>query len=351
MKFFRRLRVWDNEDGATMTEFVITLPIFVMSFVGILHLHGIQDLAIQGQSTAYARGMEHFKEIQTDWIPFDWVIHPVLGAGRAVVYHSETSSGRDLAADAVFDSVPIGAGHMMESYSRALLAGPPSDTAQTMEIEPAKLHMSVPSVTSEIETDFGNQVTFTNDWNSDLVNLGGFDNGQGWTGFVNGFLDTAGARPALAAGLRYGVAEGKFDETRSFMGRDWKVETYQHIAAPTRPTSKWISFAVARLYLADDEAYNHKMLAFEMDLSTSADTGDTEDCMSQMEGITSGSFGLSDAMDSMDLLRDIRGGGACGGANASSAGGNVLDFFNNVIGNAGEFFEGPVPTNPASISP
>lgn len=348
MNIFRRyVKQFGSEDGAAMTEFVITLPVFVMSFVGILHLYGIQDLAIQGNSTAYARGIQHFKDIQTDWLPFDWVVSPIPGAARAVVYHSGTSSGRDIAADLVFDSVPVGAGHMMESYSRVLLAGPPSDTAKTMKIEPAKLHMTVPSVTAEIETDFGNEVKFTNDLNSDLLNMSGMSGSQGWMGFANGFLDTVGARPALAAGLRYGVAEGKFDESMTFMKRDWNVQTYQHFAAPTRPTSKWLSYAVVRMYLASDEAYDHKMLAFEMDLSTSADTQDSEDCMNQMEGITSGSFGFSEAQDAMGLLKDIRGGGACGGASASSAGGAALGFFTNILGNATGFFGGSVPTSGA----
>lgn len=352
-------RAHHDERGATLTEFVITLPTFVLTFVAILHLYAIEDMAVRGKATAYSDSLSHYRTIQTTYIPFDWTVNPVSAGARAGVWHAgvSQSSPRDLVADGVLDTVPIAAGHMMESYSRLLVSGPPSWTAETVKLDPAVAHMTVESLMSENptkspvtgDTRYGIRMSssadsiFAQPLMSDLVSINGLSNAKSWMGFVNNALTVTGARPAFAAGMRYGVAEGTHDETHTFMRRSWQVQTSTHIAAPPRPTSKWFPIVISRAKLGDSEAYDNDILAFEMRVNTSSEEADeAEDCASSLESISitnPSSFG-----DALGVLRDIRGGSPCGGGGGGGVS-NALNFFTGPLSNAADFFGGPVPTN------
>ena len=359
----RLLRRFDrNEGGATLTEFVITLPVFVLTFVGILNLYAIEDMAVRGKATAFADALTHFRTIQSDYIPFDWTVNPVLAGARAGVWHNGVSQSRqrDRAADLVLDTVPIGAGHMMESYSRLLVSGPPSWAAETVQLDPAVAPMTVDALMTENPTKspvtgntrYGIEMSGTADsifakpLMSDLVSINGLSNSKSWMGFVNNALTVAGARPAFAAGLRYGVAEGKHDESHTFMQRSWQVQTSTHIAAPSRPTSKWFPIVITRAKLGDSEAYDNDILAFEMRVNTSSEEAEqAEECASSLESISitnPSSFG-----DALGLLGDISGGDPCGNG-AGGGVGSVLGFFTGPLSNAASFFGGSVPTSPTS---
>lgn len=351
-----------DQHGATLTEFVITLPVFVMTFVGVLHLFAIEDMALHGKATAYADSLTHFRTIQSDYIPFDWTVNPVSAGTRAGVWHNSVSQSRqrDRAADLVLDTVPIGAGHMMESYSRLLVSGPPSWAAETVQLDPAVAHMTVDSLMTENptkspvtgDTRYGIEMSgsadsiFAKPLMSDLVSINGLSNSKSWMAFVNNALTMTGARPAFAAGLRYGVAEGKHDETHTFMRRSWQVQTSTHIAAPSRPTSKWFPIVITRAKLGDSEAYDNDILAFEMRVNTSSEEADqAEECAASLESISitnPSSFG-----DALGLLGDIKDGDPCGNG-AGGGVGSVLGFFTGPLSNAASFFGGSVPTSPTS---
>lgn len=354
--------VHHDERGTSITEFVITLPVFVLSFVAILHLHGISELAAQGKATAYARALDDFKTIQTSYLPFDWSVNAVTAGGRAGIWHNRVSAShdRDRAADLVLDPVPIAAGHMAESYSRILLSGPPSKTAETVGLKPPMAHrtmnalMNTPSKSPITGLErYGTRMSgtagsvFAKDLNDDLVNISGLSGQKGWMGFMNGIVSTAGARPAFAAGMRYGVTEGEFDEAQTFMRKTWQIQESTHIAAPTRPTSKWISTAIIRSYLSTDVAYNESILAFQMDVNTSDPAAQSAtDCQSTLEGINITS--VSSLKNAKDVLGDIEGGDPCGTGAAGSGINDIFGFFTGPLSNAASFFGGPVPSSSSS---
>jgi hypothetical protein len=344
-----------DEDGTSITEFVITLPVFVLSFIAILHLYGLGDHALRGTGTAYARALQDYKEVQTDWIPVDWAVNPVSAGTEAGIWHWKVSESRarDKTADEVFDTVPIGAGHMAESYSRLVVSGPPSWTAETVKLDPPNAHITVNSLVTMADSKspvtgdvrYGHRVggtgsVFAAELMSDTVNITGLSGKKGWMGYMNGLIDTAGARPAFAAGMRYGVTtDGEYDETVNFMKTDYPIQTSTHIAVPPRPTSKWITVAVIRAYLAQDDAYNESMLAFQMDVNTSDPAAQkAQECKESLEGIGN----PTNWGEVAGVMGDIKGGDPCG--NGVSAGsGNPISFITGPLQNAASFFGGPVP--------
>lgn len=354
-------RLHRDEKGTSITEFVITLPIFVFCFVAILHLYGLGDHALRGTGTAYARALEDYKQVQTDWIPIDWAVNPVSAGTEAGIWHWKVSESRtrDKIADEVFDTVPIGAGHMAESYSRLVVSGPPSWAAETVKLDPPKAHLTMNSLMSTMskspitgDTRYGQEKggtgsVFAAELMSDTVNITGLSGKKGWMGYMNGLIDTAGARPAFAAGMRYGVTtEGEYDETVNFMKTDYPIQTSTHIAVPPRPTSKWITVAVVRAYLAQDQAYDESMLAFQMDVNTSDPAAEkAQECQETLEGIGSpANWG-----DVAGIMGDIKGGDPCG-TGVSAGSGNPLDFIIGPLENAASFFGGPVPDSTSSGS-
>lgn len=345
-----------NERGTAITEFVITLPVFVFMFVAILHLHGISEMGAQGKAAAYSKALEDFREMQTTYVPFDWSVTPITGGGRAALWHNRVSAShpRDRVADLVLDPVPVAGGHMLESWSRIALSGPPSWAAETVELkQPLAFKtmnglMNGPPSESEVRGgerigyEYGPSV-FAIDLMDDLAGPPGSNGQKSWMGFMNQALNVGGIRPAIAAGMRYGVVEGEYDKTLPWMTRSYTVQQDTHIAAPTRPTSKWISLAIIRMYLANDHAYDHSMLAFEMTVNASDPAAKAaQDCQDKLSNIDV--FSVSGVMDSIDVFKGIRDGDPCGTGSDMLGGGNPLAFITGPLSTAATFFGGPVPT-------
>lgn len=347
-----------DERGAALTEFTIFLPVFVLTFVAIMQLWAIEDLGVRGKANGYAKAMAHHTRIQTTLNPISWQMSPISGMGNALYYHQRTSSGTDLAADILLET-PVGQGHLGESYTRVLLAGPPSDTADTMmrgtpivyTPPPAKLYSRVggggiaigPALTPDrarpVITQFGVQpwmnpeTNFTNHLFSDHFDPGQLagSGGQPWySGFINNALSAGGLRPAVAAGMRYGVtSEGYHDETTSILGRSYTVQSATHVTAPTRPTSRYISTAVVRAFLTQDEAYDEHILKFAMSPALAADSPDAaafQECAD-----TYSSLSIDNVLDV--LSGDFTGGNPCQNG-ASYSGANPFEAFIRIFDNA-----------------
>ncbi len=351
-----------SERGTAITEFVITLPVFIISFIGILQLYKIEDLSVGAKAAAYAGALEDHRQMQTSYFPFDWSVTPVTGGARAGIWHNRVSAShaRDRAADLILDPVPVGLGHMTESWSRIAVSGPPDWAADTVGLKQplafASMNGLLNSTWSDTPHDFHQQETrmgdqyaapsvFALDLLDDMVGGPGNGGTAGWMSFMNQVLNVGGVRPALGAGMRYGVVEGEHESTHSFMRRSYTVQEDTHFAAPPRPTSKWISLALVRMRLADDQAYNKSMLAFEMTVNASDPNAvAAQDCMDQI-----GSLSASDPGAISDTLGAIGGGDPCGTGDNMMGGANPLTFFTNIVSNATSFFgSSSVPTSPTT---
>ena len=340
-----------DEAATTLTELVIILPIFVFMFSGILRIYKYEDLSVQAHASSYAQAMDQHANLQQAFVP-DWSISPLTAAGNAALWHNGTHGGMDRAADLVVDA-PIGLGHMTESRTKLLLAGSEADIVEDAQLDPEKLFYTVQDLAQEYMPEdtrnkfgFGPDHTgFTNALMNDRLDLGAvqdFDAGSPGAA-LNSLMDIAGARPALAAGMRYGITRGKVDMTHeSWLGREFLTQTATHGAAPPRPTSRFITFGVVRMTLATNEAYDNDILAFETRFNTSSSSEESvaSDCVDQFSGESVNESGV---LDQLDMFQDLANGTGCAGSTSNA--GSFFDFFTNTMGNAAEIIGGPVPTS------
>lgn len=334
---FSLKRFHDDVRGTAMTEFVIAAPIFVFMFSAILRLYRFEELAVQSRGNSYAQALRSFHDGQSSLNPIAARMSPIPAAIAAGLWHRGTSSGTDLAADAFYDTVPIGGGLFLEQRSRLLLAGTVNSVADDVELDPKMLYMNIRGLTNNMPIEpaaMGRDTIMTNELLGDQVNLSGMGNVSGPLSAANAFLTTAGARPAVGAGIRYGVTEGKWDaESEPFLGQTWTTQSWSHHAMPSRPTSKWITIGLIHAYLGDNkwDTYNSHIPRFEMTVRNGNDpkVQQANDCKAELD-----SFGPLDDLSedeakaiSNQLKNSPNCSGLAGGSTDFISG--LMDKFNN----------------------
>ena len=346
-------------NATAMTEFVIAAPIFVFMFSAILRLYRFEELAVQGEGAAFALALQDFNDIQSAFNPIDDNVSPQIAAVGSGLYHRDTSivRERDLALDLLYDVAPYApvagmGGTLAEQRSRLLLAGSVNSVADDVELDPAMLFSNVRALTNNMPIEpsaAGTDTVLTNDLLDDgfsFSSMGNFNGGNPMS-FVNSALSSAGARPAIAAGIRYGVSKGKFDEeSEEFLGRTWRVQSYSHIIAPPRPTSKWITRGIVHAYLAQDDwkNYNDTIPKFAMTPDLDSTTPEAQDasnqasaCQSMVDSLDLGSISSRD--DANAAIDQINNDPNCQGMSSGST--DFISGLKNLFDNAGELLGAP----------
>lgn len=240
--FWHRLHV--DEDGTSMTEFVIGLPVFIILFVGILNLHsaGVNSVLVKG--TAHSKMWVKAIDIQTRFVP-EWSTHPISAAGRAAYLHQQTGGNAlDYAldsADGIAAASGLSGGIMAHSYSRAA---------------PVALVDSVSPDGKPVTWDLSKEYLIPEEESvsyalmNDAIDYGSFGSitGNGVLGGLNSIVDFGGMRPAIAAGIRYGISLDWDERPVKLFGMpDQQYEARSHVANAPRATSRYITFGVVRL--------------------------------------------------------------------------------------------------------
>ncbi len=338
-------RFHDDVHGTAMTEFVIAAPIFVFMFSAILRLYRFEELAVQSRGNAYAQSLQSFHEGQSSLNPISARMSPIPAAIAAASYHYGTSSGMDMVADGVYDTIPIAGGLFLEQRSRLLLAGTVNSVAEDVELDPKMLYMNIRGLTNNMPIDpeaMGRDTIMTNELLGDQVTLSGMGSVSGPLSAANAFLTAAGARPAVGAGIRYGVTEGKWDEeSEPFLGQTWRTQSWSHHAMPSRPTSKWITIGLVHAYLGDNkwDTYNSHIPRFEMTVRNGNDpkVQQASDCQAELD-----SFGPLDNL-SKDEAKEISNT-LQNSPNCSGLAGGSTDFISGLMdkfNNAAEILQAP----------
>jgi hypothetical protein len=250
-----------NESGATMTEFVIVLPVFILVFNGVMVLGQFTRKGSEAPIRAYKKTFENVLPFQTNW----WGQPAHMQTGAAAI-----DAGIQLAGDAqahnlstsvnIASNISEGAaytglgvrGHMGESYARtnALTVLPGTELSGCDSIGPAW-----PSDCTDLNDSSGiSAITTTNGkLTSDLTDLTGdsdyayalFNDGTDATAFtgggggilamLNAVITAVGIRPAIAANVRYGTVYGKHQESYTFAGRTMNMDVYFSTLVPPTP--------------------------------------------------------------------------------------------------------------------
>jgi hypothetical protein len=259
-----------NESGATLTEFIIMLPIFILVFNGVMILGQFTRKGIETPIRAYQDTFEKVLPFQTD---FGQWTHMQTAAAAA-------SAGSQLAGDAKVHNlsgaveatanVSEGAaytglglrGHMGESYARTnSVAALPGTTLKGCDgIGPAfpsdcidlndsnglgAMSTSNGKLTSDL-SDLTGGSDYADQLFNDGTNVPDFSGGgSGILSMVNSVISAAGIRPVLAANIRYGTVYGEFKEPYSFAGLSMDMQAQFSTLVPPTPKGATMDAAVA----------------------------------------------------------------------------------------------------------
>lgn len=246
---FARLRV--EEDGSSLTEFVMFLPIFIVVFAGIVNLGKL------GYSTTQTQVMAQ-RDLWAKVIP---VTHSISDAGD----HVTSAGGGGIAAahlgglagdsnnpqqlaDGYEAIVMLGlaaGGHWGESYLRTAIAEPFADNLERTE-DP-----------DDILNERKFPTSILNDGVANVMPSGGV------IGIVLEYISGSGVVAALAAGIRYGEVFGEKSESYT-LGRAGNFTSSAHYdvlvaPSPLKGFATKTSWAVARAYAEGQDEYRVMM--------------------------------------------------------------------------------------------
>lgn len=257
-----------DDSGATLTEFVIALPIFVMIFSSVMLLGEFTRKGTETPVVAYKQTFGEALRFQKSYWTLDWNLGPVpaaadaadqlagtgfLGESSMAHNHSTAVKVTSIATETLAYTGLGARGHLGESYARANLMtvvpggdvyGCDSLSVEYPSAECAKLN----------DSTGGGAIGLSNGWLvSDLKKITGPTNGSeyafdllndgpsvsefvkpsgGLWGKLNNAITGTGIRPAIAAGIRYGTVSRRVKEDFSFAGRTMTFDAHFSTLVP-----------------------------------------------------------------------------------------------------------------------
>lgn len=227
-----------------MTEFAITLPIYLLFIVGILNLHEIQQSNLIVEQRASAELWADAVNAQTSAFakpPLPW-----MGAGQAASAYS--SAGELFSVAGAIDTGTNLGGMYADSGSKVL----------TLSAIPGVSPDSDPKTT--LSGILCHSDSHSYNLLNDLPNASGLSGGN-FGNIANSVLSATGSRPALAAGIRYGVVTGSDDFSfEGDSGHDWRnyqadAASHYFASVPTVPTDHFFGAGFARLEIGTENAW------------------------------------------------------------------------------------------------
>jgi hypothetical protein len=250
MSILKFRNLFARQDASAMTEFVVGLPIFILLFVGILSFQRIGRAGVIVKAEAHSKMWVKAIGVTKNLMP-GWSMSPVTAAVEAGVFHGKTGgSALDYALDSgagVAAVTGVSGGIMGESYSRVR----PFDVVENIGDADGE-------VTYKLNESYliADKKFIAYDLMNDAVNYSP-GAGGGALGVLNNIVTGLGARPAIAAGIRYGISgDYSTKDVKLFGGQTATFEARSHVANAPRPTSRYITVAVVRLAMAKEKDYD-----------------------------------------------------------------------------------------------
>ncbi|MFP4598976.1 MAG: TadE/TadG family type IV pilus assembly protein [Persicimonas sp.] len=284
----RLARLHRDESGATLTEFVIMLPIFLLVFNGVMILGEFSRKGSEAPINAYKGTFEKAIDFQNSAFALDWSTQSTTGGGRALTQllpgdgdeaaPVHNRSGAVEAAATATEGAAYGSlaaqGHMGESNTRARSIGVALDLEGCEGIVPGDSDDCVPlnggGTNDRLTSDIGDLVGGSDYAKALLDDSVKFNspNSSGAFDLLNDALDILGARPAIGAGIRYGTVAHRSGEPFTFAGRTTDISA--HFSALIPPSTQGggqgprvdalRATAVNRLTMESSQHYHYKDL-------------------------------------------------------------------------------------------
>ncbi|TXD38904.1 hypothetical protein FRC98_00440 [Lujinxingia vulgaris] len=240
----RQLR--DEERATALTEFVIILPIFLVAFGGILSLYDAHETALRTHALASAELWKDVRPIQTSYKAQH--MHPVAGAIDAGLHYNNTGQWSFAAAKDIGEA----------------LGGMYSDSGAKVSLAAIVEDVGVDEVYMSLDGIVGNNNSHAFNLMNDRILAGQMDM-EGFSEIASTLLTKSGARPALAAGIRYGI--GSSVVRKDFPSSPWlsgQAEAAYTAAAPPMPEERLMAVALTRLEMGTEEPLQEALMPFTM---------------------------------------------------------------------------------------
>jgi len=232
----------DDDRGTAMTEFVICLPVFLIVFAGIATLAELEvaSTAVEVRAT---------KDLWSKAIPVQQSnisIHmqPAVSGAMAVGQigsHFSQPIGDTLAI--AKEGGLAAKGHFGESY----FATKPVDVFADLG-SPVEGRLT-PDCQQIVPTDYTRDLV-----DDSLVKQ--IPSGSGPLAAFNMVISMAGVRPAIAAGIRYGIVVGQNSDSGQAGPVPYNVSAGYDVLVAPKPSNEWIATAVTRLAAESYKPYS-----------------------------------------------------------------------------------------------
>lgn len=262
--------------GTSMTEFVLTLPIFVFIFVGLVELGQLSRAAVDASERAKLKTFRKFLDVQSGGADDfqDLVGQASYGPGGAAHMHPTTGGGD--AASQLEANRPrrptksqesVLAAYEANTYGRLATRGHLGEVSARLQPTVYSGKYGPSSVVDVLQTpeksmfgsDPSGQVAAFDLVSDRLTTPPAGGQCQGLlellTDRVNQALSSSGSRPMLAAGIRYGTVTGEIDTTSRIAGRNVDISTHwntlvaPHVFAGDKNHQTAMATYIARLVM------------------------------------------------------------------------------------------------------
>lgn len=226
-----------NERGTTMTEFVMTLPMFILAFIGVIQLGHVSEISVRTWAKAHRNTFEvALLPSKVRWSPH---MQPAVGGGIGAATLGLGSPNSTTGVQTAFYTASelstyglmAWKGHWGESQSRTFLL----DTV--VDFRYVDSHVTMDSSDIIGDSEFAKALV-----DEEAGNFSG--SGGGALGAVNALISGTGVRPAIAAGMRYGAVGAWSDDTISVLGRDVSTRASFNTLVPPFPLKDFEAAAV-----------------------------------------------------------------------------------------------------------
>lgn len=230
-----------DEQGTSMTEFIIGLPVMITIMVGTLSLYKLYQTSLEtkGQSA---------REVWADTLPAQ---QSAVGTGEQMNLYAGAAmsafdgsilsggllSGGGAGKDVIMPIANNPAGVYIDSYVKTQMA----NTLFDVSVKPG---LTIKNILREDKQD---TKSFTSISLAE-ARVPSFSGG-GVAGAISGLVSGSGSRFPIVAGIRYGV--GNSDVTRSYSAHGFSTEFSEQysVSNPTKATNRIFATGLARLDL------------------------------------------------------------------------------------------------------
>ncbi len=284
-------RAHQNQRASALTEFVIGLPIFILIFAGVSDIYQINNTALVVKAAASSKTFADAVSIQTTLRPAH--MNPV---GSAIV---DLAQGNYNGFGDAFINGLSGAGIYADSGVKVGLA----DLILPVNPEPK---VTLAPIMGQADESGSNLYSYN--LLNDLVSFEkeSFST-PSFTNITSGILSLTGARPAIAAGIRYGAARG--EDSGSVKGNfgTYEMGASYSLPAPPMPTHRAISVALTRLEFARSKPFDSTIVVFDM----SADTSGADEQIKEASNCAAGAQLYAKCIEDNPLCSSNEPGNAC----------------------------------------